>query len=352
MADGNRKHELPWLNLLFCAMVLWSHCSAHPITHLDRSSWQFMIIYLLQRLSYVSVYGFFLLSGIKLTLPRSQQPAPLAYWLGRMKSIFLPYLLAVLLYYLWFVFCLHYFPFSWSDFVGYVIRGDLSSHFYFVIGLFQFVLLAPLFRWLSERWSPTLLLPFALGITWLSAQYFPSLLQVFYPKSDFLYTDRVFLTYFFYYLAGCFIGRRYGEFIILLRRNRGLIWAAFLVFTGANLFFCWLSLARPQNIIFLEPLHMLYILSAILFFFWAATCLPKKMPDWLARVDKASYLIYLYHCLFISLFDYFVGMSGNGRVSVLFLLRLLFVYSVTPLACILWQKIRKTLVANKFLNHN
>lgn len=345
MSNNQRKWELPWLNLIFCAMVLWSHCSAQPITHLDRNSWQFLLVYLLQRLSYVSVYGFFLLSGIKLTLPRSKQPPLSVYWSGRMKSIFLPYLLAVALYQLWFCWGLHYFPLSLSDYFGYVVRGDLSSHFYFVVGLFQFVLLAPLFRWLSERWSPALLLPFALGITWLSAQNLSALLQVFWPQVTFQYADRVFLTYLFYYLGGCYIGRQYETFTAALRSNRGLIVGLFVLFTWADMYFCWLSLTGQRSIPFLESIHMLYILSAILFFFWVAVGLPKKMPKWLAQTDKASYLIYLYHCLVISLFDDWTARLGGGRIGTLFLLRLLVVYSVTPLACVLWQHVRAALVS-------
>lgn len=345
MNNNQRKSELPWLNLIFCAMVLWSHCSAQPIKSLDRTSWQFLLVYLLQRLSYVSVYGFFLLSGIKLTLPRSKQPTLSAYWGGRMKSIFLPYLLAIALYQLWFCWGLHYFPLSFSDYFGYVLRGDLSSHFYFVVGLFQFVMLAPLFRWLSERWSFALLLPFALGITWFSASYLSSLLQVFWPQVVFQYADRVFLTYLFYYLAGCYIGREYETFTASLRTNRALIIGLFTLFTWADLYFCWLSLTGQRTIPFLESIHMLYILSAILFFFWVAEQLPKKMPQWLVRTDKASYLIYLYHCLVISMFDYWTARLGGGRIGTLFLLRLLVVYSVTPLSCVLWQHVRASVIS-------
>lgn len=339
MTAANRKSELPWLNLAFCAMVLWSHCSAHPITHLERGSWQFLLVFLLQRLSFVSVYGFFLLSGVKLTLPRKSIPTLPQYWQGRMKSIFLPYLLAVLLYYLWFVYYLRYFPFSWDKLMGYAARGNLSSHFYFVIGLFQFVLLAPVFRWLSQRWSPLLLLPFALGITWLSAQHLPALIQVFFPQTSFPYADRVFTTYLFYYLAGCCIGRRYEDFILLLQTNQNLIIALFLLFTAGDLAFSALNVTGGLTLPFLEQIHMLYLISAILFCFWVATRLPKALPRWLAKVEKAGYLIYLYHCLFISAFDYFAAQHGPWRTGMLFLLRVLFVYTAVPLVCIQWQRL-------------
>ena len=82
---------------------------------------------------------------------------------------------------------------------------------------------------------------------------------------------------------------------------------------------------------------MLYLLSAILACFLLSTYLPRRLPGWLARVDKASYLIYLYHCLVISYFDEQAAQRGGGRVGTLFVLRLLFVYLATPLLCILWQ---------------
>ena len=68
-------------------------------------------------------------------------PPPLGrYWAKRWKGIFLPYLLAVAVYYVYFV-SHGYFSFSLRDLAGYMIRGDLSSPFYFVIALAQFVLL-------------------------------------------------------------------------------------------------------------------------------------------------------------------------------------------------------------------
>lgn len=338
MSHANRKTELPWLNVLFCAMVLWSHCCAHPLSTLDRGSWAFQVLYLLQRLSYVSVYGFFLLSGLKLTLPRKHETPPLAYYAKRMRSVFLPYVLAVLIYYLWFVVCLHYFPFSWADFAGYVVRGDLSSHFYFVVGLFQFVLLAPVLKWAVRHWSPALLLPFAMGVTWLSAFSLRPLLESLFPGLGFAYSDRVFTTYLFYYLAGCCIGQNYEGFLSAVRSAGGLIAGLFLVFTAADVYFPWRSLVQGWALSFLEPVHQLYLMSAILACFWAATRLPPALPNWLAKVDGASFLIYLYHCLAIFLFDYLAGRLGIHRVSALFFPRLVVVYGAVPLLCVGWQQ--------------
>ena len=50
-APKARKHELTWMSLAFCLMVLFSHCAGHPITHLRTDSWQFALLLLRQRLT-------------------------------------------------------------------------------------------------------------------------------------------------------------------------------------------------------------------------------------------------------------------------------------------------------------
>lgn len=276
-----RRPELSQLNVLFCLLVVFIHVASHPVSTLDKLSWQYALVLIPQRLAFVSVPGFFLLSGIKLTLPRSQHQTLYAYWRGRAKTLLLPYVLACGVYYLYFVF-LHYFPPSLEDFVGYLIRGDLSGQFYFLIALIQFILLAPLFQALARRWSPTLLLPFALGITWLSSIYFNSILQLFLPGASFPYSDRVFTTYLVYYLAGCCIGRHYQRFLDLLRENQGLISALCLFFALADGSISLLAFSGRRSAPYLELVHTLYILSAILFFFGLA-CRRSSPPRWFKR---------------------------------------------------------------------
>lgn len=332
-----RRNELSRLNLLFCFLVVFIHAASHPVSALDRLSWQYALVLIPQRLAFVSVPGFFLLSGVKLTLPRDRQPTLGQYWRGRIKTLLLPYLLANVVYYLYFVFQ-HYFPFSLSDLAGHLVRGNLSAQFYFLIMLFQFILLAPLFRTLSRRWSPVVLLPFALGITWLSSMYFNSILQLFAPGASFQYADRMFPNYLVYYLAGCCIGQNYDRFQALLKENRPLIAGLCLVFALADGIISLLAFSGRRSAPYLEIVHTLYILSAILFFYDLALRRTAPLPPLLQKIDRASYLIYLYHCLVIVIFNDIAARLGISRVSVLFLLRILAVYSVTIGCCLLWQK--------------
>lgn len=165
IAKGNqpaapaRKPELDWLNLAFCAMVLLSHSVSQPITLLRADSWQFACVYLAQKLSLVCVYGFFFLSGVKLMLPRGRRMGVRAYYRERLKSIFLPYVLAAAVYYWWFGFHLGWLTPSLGGFLAGLLRGNIISPFYFVAALAQFVLLMPLLRRIAERVSPSFRFP-------------------------------------------------------------------------------------------------------------------------------------------------------------------------------------------------
>jgi peptidoglycan/LPS O-acetylase OafA/YrhL len=89
-----RLEELSILNVLFCMLVVLIHVLSHAVGALDRTGWQYALVLIPQRLAFVSVPGFFFLSGLKLTLPRGEESSLTAYYLGRVKRLLLPYLLA------------------------------------------------------------------------------------------------------------------------------------------------------------------------------------------------------------------------------------------------------------------
>ena len=339
MDISQRRSELSWQNLAFCAMVLFIHCSSQPVAVLRTDSWQFALIFLLQKLSFVSVYGFFLLSGVKLTLPRGRRVSAAHYYKIRLKTIFLPYFLAMLVYYAWFSAVLGYIQPSVRGFLGYLIRGDLSSPFYFIIALAQFIVLMPLLRHVAERVSPALSLPLALAMSWMSELYFEQFLHLFDPSVSFAYGDRVFTTYLFYYLAGCYIGQQYEAFVAALRRNRLFIIGAFVLFAAFDLFLSY----RGRVLALWSPLwpmaHLTYLLAAIAFCFLAASSIRRPLPRWLAQVDCASFLIYLYHALAISVLDQkILGHIGVEGVLVPYLIRIAVAFTLVPLGCVAWQK--------------
>lgn len=338
MSTGKRKPELAWLSLAFCLMVLFSHCAGHPITHLRTDSWQFALFLLLQRLTYVSVYGFFFLSGIKLTLPRSRPIQWGGYFLSRVRTLLIPYLAANGIYYWFYCWGIGWYTPSWKVFLDYLLHGNLVSPFYFLIVMFQFTLLAPVLKWIAEHLPPALTLPLALVISWGSELYLARLVGLVIPGYVYPWGDRTFTTYLVYYLGGCYAGRYYGAFTAWLRKHPVPIALAFAAAAAANLGLLYRQRVLGIPSALLPWAHLVYLAAAILFCFWAALRLDRPLPRLLARVEQASFLVYLYHSLLISALEWLAGRLAISDVGLLFAVRVPLVFIGTPILCILWQE--------------
>lgn len=335
---SGRRVELSWLNLIFCFMVLWSHSSGYALVHLDPAGWQYALAFSLQRVCFTSVYGFLFLSGLKLTLSRRQPPPLLSFWGKRAKSIYLPYCLAVAVYYFFYAVVFGYARLELPKYLEFLAFGNLNAHFYFTVLLMQFILLTPLMRWLAER-PASLILPGAVIVTLLGGGTLNSLLGALSPGVTLQYTDRLFTNYLIYYLAGCCVGRRYERFLAILEENKKLIAGVSVCAISLDLILSWCGYALGRDLSFVGPVTMLHYLCAILLCFLIAVRLSREIPKWLASIDRAAYLIYLYHMLALQIVDRLLADLGIVRVSLHFVLRALFVYTVTPLACVLWQRL-------------
>lgn len=326
-----RKAELSWLNVVFCLLVVLIHVLSKPVSQMDRASWQYLAVLVPQRLAFLAVPGFFLLSGVKLCL---RPPENLGYYyLRRCLTIFLPYLLAVVLYFLYFL-RIGWVESSFRCLARYWLVGDISSHFYFVVALVQFILLTPLWLWFSRKFSPLVLLLSTMVITWLSSQYLNNYVALVFPGSNFAHSDRIFTSYLVFFLGGCYIGRNYHSFLVFLKRYRLFLGFGFLIFCILDGLGSALVFSGRSNFPGLVEYHLGQQIFGILFFFSLAVKLPS-LPGPVIALDRASYLIYLYHCLVISIFNN-MGLDSMD-MGLQLILRLIFVYGITILGCILWQ---------------
>lgn len=164
-AKRKRIPEISFLNILLCVLVVFIHSSSEPVSSLDKSTLSWAICFIPWRLSAFAVQGFLLLSGVKLFLGQSKsQTSYPAFIAKRFRTVFLPYALWVVVYYIYFL-RLRYFDFSLIDLASYIVKGDLVGHFYFVIAIMQFYLLMPLWRRIVSRYSAASALTAALLVT-------------------------------------------------------------------------------------------------------------------------------------------------------------------------------------------
>lgn len=218
-----KKQELNRMNASACLLVILIHVLSLGITSADPRSWQAAVLYFPWRLAAFVVPMFLYTGGVKLARQFWNKEVTARsygrYFLGRVKKIYVPYVLWVVLYYAAFL-KIGYVRGSVREFFTYLVVGNLSSPFYYVVIVMQFYLLMPLWLWML-RHIPAYV---ALGAGVLAAfcmqqsAYLLSLLGV-----DFPYSDRIFLTYMLYWIAGLYVGKHYEAVASAIRSRSGYL---------------------------------------------------------------------------------------------------------------------------------
>ena len=316
-----RNPALSLLNVLFCLLVLFIHCISYPVSHYAPGTLAHSLVVVFWRLSSFVVPGFILLSGVKLFLTGKDSLSYPKYLLGRVRGVILPYALA---------FCLYFLLFWWKGTyplqAGFLLKnfvlGSLVYHLYFIPILFQFDLLFPLWKRTIPTKSPLLLLPFALAVTLLCESHLSSLFTAAFPGHSLLYNDRLFTSYLFYWLAGCYIGKNYESFTLLLRENFFLICGFFCTFLFLNGYFSILAWGAFRSVPSMNSIHSLYVVSTLLFLFALAEKLPAERlsaSKVLKRLDGATFHIYLYHVFVLYAADFLLSKIALSQVLCFFL---------------------------------
>lgn len=317
MKPEKRYTELDDCNAVACLLVIFIHVVSLGITSLARDSAALALIYLPWKLAAFVVPCFLFMGAVKMGLLfRTEEKAGkrtpyLPYLWRRILKIYVPYVIWVGIYYLYFL-RIGWVERGFSVFLGYVWRGDLSSPFYYVVTVMQFYLLMPVWRMLVRH------IPFFVGVP-VSALISLFMLyagnlcaQIGIP---FAYFDRVFPTYLFFFVTGLYVGMHYETMRRALRQNLCAVCAP-LAAVVLYVVLMWRQYAEnlwliDGNVIkpFCDFLTVLALLAVFIVFRdryseRAAAGRPPKplsaaLDTVLSFVYRSSFCVYLSHCLFL-----------------------------------------------------
>lgn len=338
-APRTRRAEISLCNILFCLLVVWIHVSSAPVSTLEPLSWQYALVYFPWKLAAFVVQGFLFLSALKLFMRPMEEFSYRRFFRSRLCRIVLPYLIWVCVYYIYFV-ARGYFPFRVGDLLRYMVVGDLSAHFYFIVVIVQFYLLMPLWRAMVKRVDGTVAMLMALLISLLIGQYLPNMVALFAPDYYFAYTDRVFPTYLIWWVAGCYAGAKYNDFCAMLRRQRGVLVGLFAVFAVGEGVMGWLHASGRAWMPWLELWHYGYCMAAILAAMTLALAISERREVYtpaVAALDGASWGVYLIHPLLIQVANHALALAGITSIGAAYLCRIAAVYALSLVLCIGWN---------------
>ena len=317
-------------------MVIFIHVSGDAVMKLDKFQLPYIFVMSLWRISQVAVYGFIFLSGLKLCLKEDINYEK--FYISRFKTIIIPYIVWVIIYYVYY-YNHSYYPKDANHIkILYeaIITGNMASHFYFVIIIVQFYFLAPIFKRMIKKSNPKIAIFVSLLITLISM----------YAGQGILYNDRIFTTYIFYFVFGCFMGANYEKFKMFIKKYFIVISSAFFISAFLFIFTAYnMNIGKMPYDFYIEYIRTIYCICAILFIF--GVCLKFKNVynnALVQKTDGASYYIYLVHSLFIPIINDIMLEHSIFNVKYTFLIRSLYVYIVSICLCISYVEIK-----NRFL---
>ena len=213
-----RKTEISYLNILLCLFVIFIHIISFAVSGFEAGTLSYNLAMFPWRMVSFVVQGFILLSGVKLFLTKKDEMSYGRYLVSRIKGVILPYIFSFVIYYI-FYFVVYDYPLDIVFILKHLVLGSLVCHFYFIPLLFQFDLLFPLWKKVINGTSPLIVIPFTLMISMIMEVSLPSMISNIFPNVSFIYNDRIFTTYLVYWVIGCYIGKYYGEFENIVKKN-------------------------------------------------------------------------------------------------------------------------------------
>ncbi len=325
-----RKNELSFLNIVFCLLVILIHVLSDPVTVLSKESWQYGVVFVPWRLSAFVVQGFIFLSGLKMFLKEDSHKY-LEYCKNKFTKIVVPYILTAVFFYVCFLWR-NYLGFSLKDFFGYIIKGDLVFHFYFVIIIVQFYLLRPVWTFMVKKVPPKYAIIGSIILMFLCR----------YRFSFFQYNDRIFTSYLTYWVLGCYAGKYYERLLLHIKKYKTVYISQFVVVAILEAVISYIQFVYG-GIVFLAELHFIYCISAILGTTGVATLVANIVMEkkLFRKVDNASYYIYLIHPLFIFITDWLISKYGISNIAVGFVIRCIITYTLSIFVSVAYIEMKK-----------
>lgn len=339
-----RNREISFCNMILCLLVMWIHICSVAVSIWNKESFAFFAVDVSWRLSAFVVQGFLFLSALKLF--RNMEKKPFSYgnflW-ARWKKIGVPYLIAVFISYLGLIW-LGYYAFDLKFLIKSALLGNMIAPFYFIIILFQFYILMPLWRWMVKKVDFWVAAVSAVLLMAVFHDGLPAMIAMISPETVFPYNDRVFTSYLAYWVLGCYAGKDYDVFLESIGRNKGVICVIFLISACGDGLLYYGMVRGFFGVPFLENIHRLYVVFAMAFLFLLGDTLGRRIMEnkICQAVDSFSYELYLYHGIWLYVVqDRILGWLGISHYGAALVVRMICCYGLAVAAAVTVRYLRK-----------
>lgn len=313
--------ELNILNVIFCFSVIMIHITSRPISVMNKESFAYLLIFILNKILCFVVPGFIFLSGFKLFNKYKNEDINIKkFYKSRFKKIVVPYLISLIIYFLYYLYK-GYVDISVTTILKAIFLGDLVAHFYYIIIAIQLYLAFPFLNYIIKKYPQILLIAsFILNI-------------IFKEFIRFNYSDRFILGYIFYFVLGMIISKNLDK--IKLKNNFKNEIICLICFVLSKLY---LLINNGVNYEFAEIINIFYVALAIFVMYIIANKISKFnfIQSFCDIISKNSFNIFLYHILLLQILQWEIfSLTTKITLKYEFLLTCIIIYSVVIGACYL-----------------
>lgn len=333
-----KLREISLFEVVLCLCVVMIHVLSGCINGYMKGTFLSVASFSLSRSITFAVPAFIMSSAIKMSYKFSDGKIDYPKFMtGRIKRVYLPYLMWSIVYYLYFVFHRNYFPFSIKDMFLYMLNGEIAATFYFLIVIMQFYFLMPLWIKIFKKLSPKCGILVAVCITVLS-KYLTHGLDI---------NNRIFLNYLMFWVIGFYIGSNYSKCVEFILKYKISFLTYAVLFTVLYVAMAYMEFMGMFNLFATEAVKLIFCAasSVTLLAFCVTiaekskTGLAKKIMIFADKLAPTTFYVYLIHCLIIFETDNIGQMLGISSVTTLFVIRFFIAYIlsfvVSKLYCVL-----------------
>lgn len=323
--------EVSVFEFFLCMFVILIHVLSEGVNYFPKGSVLSIVFFTVTKLTTFAVPAFIFTSAVKLFYKYGERKFSYPiFLLDRLRKIYVPYIIAVIVYYAVFVYAFHIYDFNPVSLIKYILNGDLSAQFYFVVLIMQFYLLMPMWILISKYKS----LLFH-GLIVLIALVCSVGFRIYAPSE---YANKIFPSYLIFWVLGMYVGMYYNQFIKLLSKHRLVIYALWLVLAVTHCVTSYMEYSGMINNSLSPLIVILFCLFSTFGFYRYAYGLTQSLESrgkgFFISISGASYNIYLVHCLIITSMLEILTNVGVTNIITRFLITSVTTYALSIILCV------------------
>lgn len=289
--------EVSVFEFFLCMFVILIHVLSEGVNLFPKWSVLSIVFFAVTKLTTFAVPAFIFTSALKLFYKFGERKfSYMPFLLDRIRKIYVPYIIMVVIYYIIFVYTFHIYEFNPVSLIKYILNGDLSAQFYFVVLIMQFYLVMPMWILISKNKSK--LFSFIIVILAIASSI---AFRMFAPAE---FTHKIFPSYLVFWVLGMYAGMYYDKFLRFLSKSRLIIYAGWLLFAILHCVTSYMEYGGVINNPLSPTIVILFCLFSTFGFYQYAFGLTESLESrgkgFFISISGASFNIYLVHCLIIT----------------------------------------------------